>query len=120
MRHALLLIAHGSKDPTWKQPFEAMAEQLAKTHQGPVLLSYLESTTPDVAQALAQLLAQGAQQVTVAPLFLASGSHVRVDIPALVAQARRDHPQVNWQLLPAAGELPAVQRAIAAAVQDRL
>jgi len=120
MRHALLLIAHGSRDPAWKKPFEAIAEQLARTHEGPVVLCYLESASPSMAQGLALLLAEQPQQVTVVPLFLASGSHVRVDIPEFLAQARLEHPNLHWRLLPTLGELLPVQQAIAAAVQAQL
>ena len=119
-RSALLLIAHGSKDPAWKRPFEAIAERLAKTAEGPVVLTYLESACPSVPEGLTYLMAQEPQQVLVAPLFLAGGRHARIDIPELMKQMRSEHPQVHWQLLPTIGELPAVQEAIASAVLTQL
>ena len=48
------------------------------------------------------------------PLFLGSGGHVRQDLPRLVEQVARQHPQVRFQHTAAIGEAPGVIRAIAA------
>jgi sirohydrochlorin cobaltochelatase len=119
-RHAVLLIAHGSKDPAWKRPFEVIADTLAQRFDGPVVLSFLESARPSVAEGWASLLQPGVDRITVVPLFLAAGSHVRTDIPQLIAQAQGQHPQVTWEILPALGALPHLQQAIASAVVTQL
>ena len=112
----LLLFAHGARDPRWAQPFEAVAERVRAARPGtPVGLAYLEFMSPGLAQAGADLVAQGCQRVEVMPLFLGAGGHVRKDLPVLMDALRSAHPGVQFGLHPAVGELDAVVQAMATA-----
>ena len=55
------------------------------------------------------------RSVTIVPLFLGAGGHVRKDVPVLLDGLRQAHPQVSWQLAPAIGEIPEVVAAMARA-----
>lgn len=45
---AVLLLAHGSRDPAWKAPFERLREKVAARAPGtPVEDAHLEHTAPD-------------------------------------------------------------------------
>ena len=104
---ALILFAHGSRDPEWVRPFEQLRE--ATGHATPeltVALAYLESATPDLTEAIRTLAAGGITSIRVLPLFLAMGKHLRNDIPALAAQALADYPDLKIEFLPALGEAP--------------
>ena len=106
-RLGILLFAHGARDPAWAQPFEAVAKRLTeRAHaQGhAVTLAFLEFMTPDILAAGADLAAQGCTDVTVVPLFLGAGGHVRKDLPRLLGELGEAHPEVNWRLSPAVGE----------------
>ena len=112
----LLLFAHGARDARWAQPFEAVAARVrAARPSTPVRLAYLEFMTPDLAQAGADLVAQGCPRVEVMPLFLGAGGHVRKDLPVLIDALRAAHPGVHFGLHPAVGEIDTVVRAMAAA-----
>ena len=112
----LLLFAHGARDPRWAQPFEAVAASVRAARPGtPVRLAYLEFMTPGLAEAGADLVAQGCQRVEVMPLFLGAGGHVRKDLPALMDALRQAHPDVHFGLHPAVGEIDSVVQAMAAA-----
>jgi sirohydrochlorin cobaltochelatase len=112
----LILFAHGARDPRWAAPFEAVRARVAQQQPGlQVRLAFLELMTPDLAAAGAELDAAGCARVTVLPLFLGAGGHVRKDLPRLVDALRSAHPRVHWRLEPPAGELPAVIDALAAA-----
>lgn len=110
----LLLLAHGSKDPAWKLPFQNIAANAAIEFPGRVVLAYLESAHPTVQEALEEMQQAGVSQITIAPLFLAAGHHVRADIPQLLEQARQRYPDWTWSVLPAIGELESVQQGLAA------
>lgn len=110
-RLGILLFAHGARDPAWAQPFQAVAQRLAlrtAEHKGAaptvVTLSFLEFMSPDIGTAGDQLAAQGCTEVTVVPLFLGAGGHVRKDLPRLIGELAERHPQVNWRLSAAVGE----------------
>lgn len=116
IKTGLLLIAHGSKDPEWIKPFKAIENEIRKHFSGPLILTYLESTTPRIEEGLAHLIDNGATYITVAPLFLAAGSHVRSDIPNLIDGFRSRKAGVSFRILPAIGHLPAIQELIASEV----
>ncbi|KPF68188.1 cobalamin biosynthesis protein CbiX [beta proteobacterium AAP99] len=110
--NGLLLFAHGSRDPLWFAPFERLRERVAADGT-PVALAYLEFAKPELAEAAAQLAAQGCTQIRVVPVFLAAGAHVRADLPELIEAARASLPGVAFELRPPVGEDAAVLDAIA-------
>jgi len=109
-RTGILLFAHGARDPNWALPFEAVAARLrARTlkhdRQAPeVTLAFLEFMSPDIAAAGDDLAARGCTEVSVVPLFLGAGGHVRKDLPKLLEALSARHPGVSWRLCPAVGE----------------
>lgn len=113
-RRALILFAHGARDPQWRTPFERL-RQLAQAQLAmvEVRLAFLELMTPDLPTAVGQLAQDGCTEITVVPVFLGQGGHVRRDLPALLAQLRHDHPQLALRAAPAVGEDQKVLNAIA-------
>jgi sirohydrochlorin cobaltochelatase len=104
-KHGVVLFGHGSRDPLWHKPIEAVAAKMRGTApQVPVACAYLELSTPDLATATAGLLAQGVQSISIVPLFLGVGRHAREDLPVLVDSLRLQHPQVTFTLQSAVGE----------------
>lgn len=102
-----VLFAHGSRDPLWRKPIEAVAERLAQmAPTEPVRCAYLELTTPDLATSVAELVAMGVTAIAVVPLFLGVGKHAREDLPRLVHALQISHPHVSFDLRPAVGEDP--------------
>lgn len=100
-----ILLAHGSRDPLWRQPMEAVAErirQLAPAIQ--VRCAYLEITAPDLAASTTDLVQRGVSFITIVPMFLGIGKHARDDLPVLLAALKASHPQVSFVLRPAIGE----------------
>lgn len=113
MTTGILLFAHGSRDPNWKRPFEFILKQTEAHASGPVGLAFLESMQPDFAQGIAHLTELGAQKIRVVPLFLATGSHLRQDLPELISQAKTQHPTLEITVATAIGEAADIQTAIA-------
>ncbi len=115
MTPALVLLAHGSRDARWAQPFQAVRERVAAALPGtPVQLAYLEHMTPDLAMAIDAVIAAAASAALVVPLFLGQGSHVREDLPRLVKAQQERYPALAVRLAGAAGEAPGVLDAVAA------
>ena len=118
MQQGLLLFAHGARDPAWSRPFEQARDLVIARHAGPgqavhVSLAFLEFMSPDMIEAGKHLVAQGCQAVTVVPLFLGAGGHVRKDLPLLITRLREAHPDVAWHLTPAVGESDLMIEALA-------
>ena len=115
MTDAIVLFAHGSRDPGWTEPFERLAARVrAARPDARVALAYLEITPPTLADAADALVAGGAREIAVVPVFLAPGGHVRRDLPLMVERLQASHPAARFRVLPAIGEADAVTGAIAA------
>jgi len=105
----IILVGHGSRDPLWRVPIEAVAVRLGA--QRPAIetrCAYLELQQPDVPSAAADLAGLGVRSVTLVPMFLGTGKHARADLPRLLEQVRLAHPQVEFRLQPSVGEDPRV------------
>ena len=121
MKRGLLLFAHGARDPRWALPFEDIAHRVAGLEPGvSVRLAFLEFMVPGLVDAGHALAAEGCARVDVVPLFLGAGGHVRKDLPLLLDQLRAVHPQVQWQLQRAIGEIDSVVAAMALAAATLL
>jgi len=114
-RSALILFAHGARDPRWAVPFERVLEHVRKAApQRSAMLAYLEMMTPDLPSAIATQVAHGFDAITVVPLFLGLGGHLRSDLPRLIERARETHPGLIIDVKGPAGEDDAVVAALCA------
>ena len=106
---AIVLFAHGSRDPLWHAPIEAVAQRIRQcAPQTPVSCAYLELTEPGLPAAVDTLRTQGHQHIRILPMFLGMGRHAREDLPRILDQLRRQYPELRLDCLPAAGESPAL------------
>jgi sirohydrochlorin cobaltochelatase len=115
LKTALVLFAHGARDPEWATPLHRIRDRIAARR--PTLrveLAFLEIMQPALAEVVAKLARAGHTRVLVAPLFLAQGGHLKRDVPLLIDEARGRYPGVAFELLPALGEIDAVLEATAA------
>ena len=113
-KSALVLFAHGARDPRWAQPFQKLqaiaAQRLPETQ---VELAFLELMEPRLPAVVTRLVEQGCAQVSVVPVFLGQGGHVLRDLPPMIDELRAAHPQLQLTVADAVGESPAVLEAIA-------
>lgn len=109
----ILLLAHGSRDEQWRQPFLEIQNEVSHLHGGPVSLSFLEHMKPAFADCVIELANRGVTTIRVVPLFLATGGHIRSCVPQLVSQAQIAHPELSFQTLPPLGESRALISAFA-------
>lgn len=55
----------------------------------------MEIAKPTIADAISKCALAGASTIIIAPYFLSRGRHIQEDIPALVAAAQAQHPDVK-------------------------
>ena len=111
---ALILFAHGARDPGWAQPFERLAVRVRTAAPGhEVRLAFLEIMSPDLAHVASELVAGGAKSISVVPIFLGQGGHIRRDLPLLIEELRARHPDVKIECASPAGEEESVLEAMA-------
>jgi len=114
VRSGLALLAHGARDPRWSEPLERLRDRVAaRAPDVAVELAFLEQLHPDLAGAIERLVAAGSEAITVVPVFLGQGGHVRRDVPERVEDARRRFPAVDIRVVAAIGDDDAVIDALA-------
>ena len=113
---AVILFAHGAREPEWAQPFEGIRDRLHAAGT-PVELAFLEFMSPSLDEAAAGLADKGIKTVIIVPLFLAQGAHLKRELPAMVAKIRKRHAKTEFRVTPALGEAPEIVAAIAEWVQ---
>ncbi len=110
---ALILFAHGSSDPGWAGPFiKLKAAVQAKEPGRKVELAFLERMQPSFEETVTALHAQGVRHITVAPIFLSIGGHMRKDLPKLIEETQ-SRTGIEFRILPALGEVESLITAIA-------
>jgi sirohydrochlorin cobaltochelatase len=117
----IVLFAHGARDPQWARPFEAIRGHLAASRpEYPTELAFLDLMRPTLEEAIASLVERGAPAITVFPLFMAQGGHLKQDLPRLLDAIRATHPRIPIALETTIGEVPEIVAAIAEWILSRV
>ncbi len=121
----IIVFAHGSRDPLWRGPIEAVAARIRADHpQQSVACAYLELCEPSLPDAAALMIAQltyatdsiashaysmpatsqNHLKIRIVPMFLGMGKHAREDLPELAIALRAAHPDVEFEIISTVGE----------------
>ncbi|QIL79850.1 cobalamin biosynthesis protein CbiX [Diaphorobacter sp. HDW4A] len=115
----VILFAHGSRDPQWRLPIEAVASLIASQRNDvAVACAYLELTEPDLPSVVARWAAEGIHQISVMPMFLGAGRHAREDLPRMVHALQLQHPSLEFRLQTPIGEDPRLTALMALIAAD--
>ena len=110
---AIILFGHGARDSRWREPFDRLASLWREQHSAtPVELAFLEMMQPSLEEAVTSLVAKGAIQITVVPVFFGQGGHLRNDFPVLLEECQNKFPGISLSATQAVGEDLAVLQAI--------
>ena len=119
MTTALILFAHGARDPEWANPMRRVQAVIRQRMANiPVELALLEFMTPTLPERADELIAQGADKIVVMPMFVARGGHLKKETPEMIAALRAKYPNVEFALGNAIGEHEMVVQAMAAAALE--
>lgn len=115
MKKAVILFGHGARNVEWAEPFHRIrAAMEAAAPEVPVALGFLELMRPSLDESIESLVGAGAKAITIVPIFMAAGSHVKKDLPRMAADAMDRHPGVVIGIAPPVGEAEPVIAAMAA------
>ena len=111
---AVVLFAHGSRDPLWRVPIDAVAAEMhAQAPDVTVRCAFLELMAPDLPATVDALVTEGHCNIRIVPMFLGIGRHAREDLPQLVTELQQRHPTLEVDLQPAIGEQAEMTRCMA-------
>ena len=114
MPTAIILFAHGARDPAWANPLHRVQAAIRQRAGGvTVELAFLELMTPTLSECAAALVAGGAAKIIVQPMFIAQNGHLKREVPEMLALLRSTYPEVEFSLVGAIGENEIVIQAMA-------
>jgi sirohydrochlorin ferrochelatase len=92
----LLLVGHGSRSAEGAAEMLALAGLVGAARPDVMVdAGFLEMSDPPAGPVLDRLAAAGCGRVVVLPLVLLGAGHAKSDVPALVLEARRRHPDLH-------------------------
>ena len=106
MEPALLLIAHGSRQPDANADLAYVADELRRRGRRIAEASYLELASPNIDEGGARCAAAGATCVVLLPYFLSAGVHVLRDLTAARDRLAARFPGVEFRLAEPLGRHP--------------
>ena len=120
---ALILFGHGSRDARWVEPllqFQSILQGMLKEHWQ-IELAFLEFMTPNLEQCLNHFLEKTViRKISILPMFIGMGQHLRHDLPLLLEKLSQQYPQLELQLLTSFGENTSLLQAAACALSSQL
>jgi sirohydrochlorin cobaltochelatase len=120
MKSALILFAHGARDPEWAAPLHKLRDKVAAQRPNLVVaVAFLEFMAPLLPEAIEALVARDCRQISIVPVFLAQGGHLKNDVPRMLETIRKRFPDVTLDLWPALGDADPVLDAICAWIVNR-
>jgi sirohydrochlorin ferrochelatase len=120
MTIALLLIAHGSRQPEANADLHHLAETLRQRGHAIVVASFLELAEPGIEDGGVSCVECGATRVVLVPYFLSAGVHVRRDLTGARSTLAARFPKVDFCLAEPLGRHPLLADVIAERVRDAL
>jgi len=109
----LLAVAHGSRDPASQEGVRALLARARELRPGlRTADAYIDNAPPSVSRALAELVADGADDLVVLPLLLTPASHSKTDLAASVQAGRVAHPRARLRYGRPLGPHPALVEAL--------
>lgn len=100
----LIFIAHGSRNPNWRASIEEMIKPLQRQFgENRVHLAYMECSPPTLQDVAECAIRDGAQKLSIVPLFLTNEGHVDRDIRPVVNRIQADNDTIAVELLPPVG-----------------
>lgn len=95
----------------------AMVGRVADMVPGaPVVPAFFSLGEPTLKHQVGMLVGRGCARIVIMQYFLYNGVHIEKDIPDMIADLRRRHPEVEFVLQPTLEGDPAMERLVA----DRL
>ncbi|KAA6213267.1 sirohydrochlorin chelatase [Streptomyces albofaciens JCM 4342] len=113
VRPALLVVAHGSRDPRHAATVTALCARARSLRPGlRVEVAFLDFNAPSVPRALERLAADGVREVVALPLLLTRAFHAKTDIPAVLREAGARLPGLTVRQAGVLGPSPLLTAAL--------
>lgn len=116
----LLLLVHGSPNAASNDDIIRVVEAAARRDEySSVSIAYMECNSPDIPEAIDELVCKGAKRIVALPYFLHPGNHVANDLPDFLEEAAKRHSGVEFLMTNYLGGEPLLSRVLQLRVAER-
>lgn len=115
----IILVAHGSRDPQWKAPFQKLVMSLEDQVPGSLIfLTFMEFETPNFLDQIKSILDSDSKaSILVIPVFFSPGGHVANDIRPFILKLSNQYPESKIMMSEVLGSRERIIQAMAEEVQ---
>ncbi|HKL76584.1 MAG TPA: CbiX/SirB N-terminal domain-containing protein [Halanaerobiales bacterium] len=98
IKKATIILSHGSKNEKSNKQFKRL---VSKSHNKNRYIkgAFLEYGKPRFEKVVREILSNNITDITIFPLFLFGGYHVREDIPEKIIKLKNKHQELNFTLM---------------------
>ena len=116
---AILLIAHGSREPSANDDLHELAARLAGQGTYSIVQPcFLELADPGFVTGGDRCVELGASRVLMVPYFLSEGVHLRRDLTAARDELSKRHPGVEFRLGSSLGPHPLLDQLVVERIRE--
>ena len=113
MKHALLLIAHGSRNAEANEDLRVLAKDIERSGEYPIVEpAFLELAEPSIDAGAKRCVERGAETVVLLPYFLSAGVHFRRDLQASRERLSGDFAGTSFVLAEPLGRHPMLKKIV--------
>lgn len=104
----IVIIGHGSRSVDAQKEFMEVVDKVKERTDMTVEGAFMELAKPDFFDVVENLAAKGVDEITVYPLFLFTGIHIKEDIPGMIDEAAAKYPNIKFNMLQPIGPREAI------------
>ncbi len=107
VKTAVIVLFHGSRAERAEEVVQQIVTEVRQRGQfDQVMEAFLQHARPGLRDAIQQCAQQDVRVIIIVPFFLQLGMHVTADIPAIVAEAKKNYPGLQIIVTDAVGSHP--------------
>jgi sirohydrochlorin ferrochelatase len=107
VKSAVIILGHGSKSAGADKAVQRIAVEVKKRGGYEIVeQAFLQHTSPGLMDTIEACVLEYAGRIVIVPFFMQYGAHVARDIPALIEEARKNHPGVEILMTDFVGSHP--------------
>ena len=95
----IIVIGHGSRSKEAQQQFKQVVRMVREKTKLFVEGAFMELAEPGFFDVTKKMEDMGINEITVYPLFLFSGVHIKEDIPDMIKEAEQKHSSISFNML---------------------
>ena len=107
MKSAVIILGHGSRSAGADRSIQRIVAEVKKRGEYEIVeQAFLQHTPPALMETIEACAHRNAGRIVIVPFFMQSGAHVTKDVPAIIEQARKNHPGVEILMTDFVGSHP--------------